>query len=198
MRSLFAQRARGAAALAACLLALGACTPAGVVVGAGAVTGLSAAEERGIAGNTADLKTEAEIQEKFFNTDIRLHGAVGVEVYDGRVLLTGATEDVDLADKAVRLAWQVDDVKDVINEIQISKTGITDFVRDSWITGQLRSKMTFDKEILAINYSIETVNGIVYLIGIAQDQKELDRVIAHANNIKFVRSVVTHVRLKKI
>jgi osmotically-inducible protein OsmY len=57
--------------------------------------------------------------------------------------------------------------------------------------------MTFDKKILAINYSIETVNGIVYLIGIAQNQEELDRVIAHARAIDYVRQIKSHVRVKK-
>ena len=41
------------------------------------------------------------------------------------------------------------------------------------------------------------VNGIVYLIGIAQNQKELDRVIAHARDINYVRNIISHVRVKK-
>jgi osmotically-inducible protein OsmY len=49
---------------------------------------------------------------------------------------------------------------------------------------------------MAINYVIETVNGTVYLIGVAQDRVELNRVIAHANKTKFVRRVISHVRLK--
>ena len=50
---------------------------------------------------------------------------------------------------------------------------------------------------MAINYSVETVNGTIYLIGIAQNQEELDRVIAHARTIEYVRKVVDHVRVKK-
>ena len=37
---------------------------------------------------------------------------------------------------------------------------------------------------------------IVYLIGIAQDQRELDRVIAHSRTITYVRQVISHVRVK--
>ena len=44
---------------------------------------------------------------------------------------------------------------------------------------------------------METVNGIVYLIGIAQNQKELDRVLAHAREINYVRNIISHVRVKK-
>ena len=56
--------------------------------------------------------------------------------------------------------------------------------------------MTFDENIMAINYSIETVNSIIYLIGIAADQAELDRVIAIARDIERVRRVISHVRIK--
>ena len=182
---------------AAALLGLSACAPVGMVAGAGAGVGVAAAQERGIAGRTADLRIEARIFEKFFKTDVSLQTKLGVEVYEGRVLLTGATDDVRLADKAVKLAWQVDGVKDVINEIQLRNSGAKDFIRDTWITGQLRSKITFDKEIFAINYAIDTVNGRVYIIGIAQNPAELRRVMDHAGNIRYVRDVISHVRVKQ-
>ena len=181
---------------AAALLGLGACGPVGMVAGAGAGVGVAAVQERGVAGRAADLRIEARIFEKFFNADTALQTKLGVEVYEGRVLLTGATEDLRLADKAVKLAWQVDGVKDVINEIQLRKSGAKDFIRDTWITGQLRSKITIDKEIFAVNYAIDTVNGRVYLIGIAQNRAELRRVMDHAGNIRYVRDVISHVRIK--
>ena len=74
---------------------------------------------------------------------------------------------------------------------------MTDFAQDAWITTQLKSKLTFDREIMAINYVLETVRGTVYLIGIAQNQAELDRVIAHIGAVKHVTNVISHVRLKK-
>ncbi len=40
------------------------------------------------------------------------------------------------------------------------------------------------------------VNQNVYLIGVAQDQAELDRVMAHAKDVQYVRRVVNYVRLK--
>ncbi len=43
---------------------------------------------------------------------------------------------------------------------------------------------------------IEAVNGAVYLMGVAQDQGELDRVVAHAKDLAYVRQVVNYVRLK--
>lgn len=185
------------ALIVALFLGLAACTPVGVVVGAGATVGVAAVQERGIKGGASDLKIQAGVLDQFIKSDLKLTSTIGTEVYDGRVLLTGSTKNVKLADQAVKLAWKVEGVKDVINEIQIDRDGaLSDYAQDSWITVQLKSKLTFDKEVLAVNYAIETVNGVVYLIGIAQDKKELDRVIAQANKIKFVRKVVSHVRIK--
>ncbi|MDP7392270.1 MAG: phospholipid-binding domain-containing protein, partial [Alphaproteobacteria bacterium] len=48
----------------------------------------------------------------------------------------------------------------------------------------------------AINYSIDTVNGHVFIMGIAQEQKELDRVLDHARDVSYVRRVTSHAVLK--
>ena len=99
---------------------------------------------------------------------------------------------------AVRLAWQVEGVKAVINEVSIEDdSGILDLARDKWVTAQLRLKITFDSKVKAINYAIDTVNGTVYLMGIAQNQDELARVRNHARALDYVRRVISHVRIKK-
>ena len=168
------------------------------VVGAGATVGVAAAQERGIKGRAKDLNIEALILKNYLNVGLKLTTTIGIEVYNGRVLLTGATKNLKLSDKAVKIAWSVASVTDVINEIQLEKgTTVTDYAQDTWITTQLKSKLAFDKNILAINYAIETVNRTVYLIGIAQDQSELARVVAHATVIGRVINVVNHVKLRK-
>ncbi len=97
----------------------------------------------------------------------------------------------------MRLAWQAEGVKEVINEIQVTdRGGLVDYARDTWISAQLTTKLLLDKAIKAINYNVETVNGVVYMIGIAQDQAELERATNHARTIPNVAKVVSHVRLK--
>ena len=176
-------------------LLLGGCV--GVAVGVGATAGVAAYQERGIEGAAIDLNLEAQIVKLWLQQDDTLVLKLGVEAYESRILLTGVVEEPEMRDDAVRLAWTVIGVKEVINEIQVtSDSGIVDLARDSWITTQLKSKLTLDNKVLAINYAIETVNGIVYLIGIAQNQAELDRVIAHSRTISYVRRVISHVRVK--
>ena len=179
----------------AAILGLSGCS---AMIGAGAGVSVAAVQERGIKGKTEDIRLQALVLNKFLNSGLKLTTAIGVEVYEGRVMLTGATKDNKLSDEAVRLAWQVSGVKDVINEIQLDRySTATDFAQDAWITTQLKADLTFDPHIMAINYVVETVKGTVYLIGIAQNQAELDRVIVRASSIKHVTNVISHVRLKK-
>ena len=176
-------------------LLLGGC--AGLIVGGAATAGVAAYQERGIKGVAADTATATRIRAKLLDTNEELFRDVGIEVYEGRALLTGRVPSEERRADAVRIAWTVEDVTDVINEIEVSESPLSDIANDSWISTQLQSKMTFDKDILAINYSIETVGAVIYLIGIAQDKKELERVINHARSIKYVKRVVSHVRVKE-
>ena len=81
----------------------------------------------------------------------------------------------------MRLAWQASGVTEVVNEIRVTdEGGVMNYVRDSWISTQLKTKILIDKDIKSVNYSIETVNGVVFLMGITQNQAELNRVTNHA------------------
>lgn len=178
-------------------VSLSACAPVGLVIGAGAVAGLSAYQERGIDGVSRDLGTSSRILGLYASNDHVMLKDIGVEVYESRALLTGIAPTEQMRADAVRLAWQADGVKDVINEILVSPdTSFLDTARDAWISTRLETKLTFDEKILAINYVIETVAGTVYLIGIAQNEQELERVKNHARSLSYVKHIVSHVRLK--
>ncbi len=168
----------------------------GMIIGGAATAGVAAYQERGIKGFAADTETATKVRTKILEADNQLFNDVGVEVYEGRVLLTGRVPSEEKRAEAVKISWSVVDVKDVINEVAVSENPFSDLANDTWITTKLKSKMTFDKDILAINYSIETVGAVIYLIGIAQDKAELQRVLNHARSIDYVKRVVNHVRIK--
>jgi len=175
--------------------ALSACS-AGVAAGGAATVGVAAAEERTMGEVVDDTVISAQVNSNLLQKNVDLFSKVGVEVVQGRVLLTGVVPKPEDRIEAARLAWKVDGVKEVANEIQVADTSsLLDYARDGWISTQLRSKVLLDKDIRSINYSIETVNGVIYLIGIAQNQAELDRVTAYARTIKYVRKVVSYVRV---
>lgn len=171
------------------------CIPA--LVGTSATVGVSAAQERSVGHAVDDTTIHAEVSSNLLQVSEKLFINVGVEVVEGRVLLTGAVPKPEDRVEAARLTWKVNGVKEVLNEIEVNdKSGLVDFAKDTWITTQMRTKMLTDSKISDINYSVETVNAVIYLMGIAQNQAELDRVTTHARNISGVRKVVSHVILK--
>lgn len=167
------------------------------VIGAGAAVGVAAFEERSLKVHAVDTTLATKIRYNLVQAGEEFVKGVGVEVYESKVLMTGIVKDEASRAEALKLAWQVDGVKDVYNELQVAQSDFTDLAKDSWVTTKLKSRITFDENIFAINYSIETVAGVVYLIGIAQDQSELDKVIAHARDLGYVKRVISHVRVKK-
>lgn len=171
---------------------------AGALLGAGASAGVAAAEERGLDGAVDDTKIRAEINHYWFQYNAELHRKAGLTINEGRVLLTGVMPTEAMRADAVRLAWQAAGVREVINEVEVLPQG-TDAIddgRDVVISQTLKARLLFDKEIRNINYTIDVVHGVVYLMGIAQSEAELDRVIAYARDIANVKRVVSHVRLK--
>lgn len=160
-------------------------------------TAVAAAQERSIGTAVDDNIIYAEIKGRYLKKDIdNLLVGVGVEVIEGVVHLTGKVKQPETAIDAVNIAWQVNGVREVVNEIQVTDTsGISNFAQDSWIEAQIASRMLFGKHIRSVNYSVEVVNSTVYLMGIALSQDELDRVINIARTTKYVKEVVSHVRL---
>lgn len=185
------------AAAAAALLLLPGCEPTGVIVGATAQVGVAVAQERDLMDAADDKTIQLKINARFLDADPALFRRVETEIVEGRVLLTGNVPRPEDRVEAARLVWQVNGVREVLNEIAVNdRSGVVDYFKDSWITTKLRAKMIADGEILDINYSVETVNGVVYLMGIAQDEAEVERIVLHARDIAGVRRIVNHVRLK--
>ena len=171
--------------------------PVGVAVGAGATAVTASQTEKGFSQSVTDQGIEAEISYLWLRENPEIFEDVEMEVEEGRVLLSGQVQDIEHRLDAVRLAWQADGVREVINEIRVGDEGtVADFARDAWITSQINSKLLFDRDVSAIDYSVETVNQVVFIMGIAQSPAELDRVIGHAKNVAYVRRVISYVRQK--
>ena len=88
-------------------------------------------------------------------------------------------------------------VAEVINELQvIDRSSIADHAKDILINKSLQARLLVDQEIKFINYTVDTVNGTVYLFGIAQNQEELERVIAAVRQTNYVENIVNYVTIK--
>lgn len=177
-------------------LTLAGCSPVGTAVGVAATTANLATQERGLVTGVDDNLIWVGINERLFRKDLNLFQKVSLQVHEGRVLLTGFVQQPEHRVLATEFAWQAANVREVDNQIQIGRgldTG--DYAEDAWLIGRLRVKLMGDSQVRANNYSIDCIRSTIYLIGVAQDPTELQRVIDHARDIPYVRSVVSRVRL---
>jgi osmotically-inducible protein OsmY len=181
-----------AAAVLTLGLALQGCV--GVAVGGAATVGSAAMQDRGVRGAVTDNAIALEINHYWFQKSERLFAAVQTQIYEGRVLVSGAVTDPDMRAEAIRLAWQAKGVREIINEIEITdEGGLKAYAKDTWAAGELRSRLLFARGVNSANYSLEVVNGTVYLLGVFTDAAEHDRVLGIARSQSSIRRVVSHV-----
>jgi len=191
---------RSRLSLSVALLALGGlllsgCAPAIVGVGTAAVAASST--EKGLTTSVSDSVIFTKIQERFIQEDASLNTFVDVTVNDAAVLLTGKVKTPEEKVLATRLTWEVRGVREVINELQVTdKSSIKDVAKDLAASAQLRGKLIADSTVSSLNFSIDVVNGTVYLSGVAADAEEMNRVVSHARELRFAQQVVNYITLR--
>lgn len=176
--------------------AVTACAPV-AVGGVAAGAAMAASEERGLGGFVSDFEIQAQINKLWFDHSVDLLNRIDMTVDRGRVLLIGRARDATQRLDAARLAWQAKGVREVINEIQVDGTdgSLIDGAKDTWISTQIRGRITVESDVASQNYSVDTVGGVVYLMGVAKSPAELDLVLRHARSVVGVKRVVSHVEM---
>ena len=153
--------------------------------------------DRSIGEYVDDALIKTFLKNSYFDQNENIFFNVDVEVSLGRVLLTGTLENIDLRIEANRIAWGIKGVKAVINEIQISNSdSILNFADDLVISTKVLAKITLDEDINSLNYNIETVNKIVYIIGIAGSIDEKQKVIGLSKEVFGVEEVIDYIIIK--
>ena len=153
--------------------------------------------DRSIGEYVDDVLIKAILKNSYFDQSEKIFFNVDVEVSQGRVLLTGTVDNIDLRIEATRIAWGVKGVQTVINEIQISESdNILNFADDLVISTKVLAKLMLDEEINSLNYNIETVNKIVYIIGISRSNDEKQKAIELAKEVFGVEEVVDYITIK--
>jgi osmotically-inducible protein OsmY len=181
----------------ALLSLLAGCSPLDMTLSGGATVATAASEERGLGQAVNDNGITLGIANAMLQTDPGLVTKVDVEVHEGRVLLAGRVDKPEDRVTAVKIAWQQPNVVEVIDEIKLAQSeSVGEYLHDVWLAQTLRNDLLFDSRVRSINYNVDCVAGTIYLMGVAQNQAELQRVIDHARDISYVRNVISFVRLK--
>src|SRR6185436_8399471 len=145
-----------------------------------------------------DFNTRTELNAKLLAEDPRMFANVSTSVIEGRVHLAGTVLNEEQRRRATQLAWETPGVVEVVNDIEVTEetSGVVATARDRWISAKVRARILADTSIRDVNYTIDTQNRVVFVLGIAQDRRELDRVLDHAREIEGVDRVVNYAVLK--
>jgi osmotically-inducible protein OsmY len=154
-------------------------------------------EERSFSDAMGDVNARTDLNARLLAEGPALFANVATSVIEGRVHISGTVPTNEDRLTATRIAWETPNVKEVVNDIEVTNEGdLLDTVRDRWINTQVRARILTDAAIKDINYTINTQNRTIYILGIAQDQAELDRVLTHARSVPEARRVVNYALLK--
>jgi osmotically-inducible protein OsmY len=130
--------------------------------------------------------------------------ATGTTVYvkNGIVTLQGEASSLAEKELTTEYAKDVDNVKEVKNEMTIAKTPaqpnetIGEKIDDASITAQVKSSLLSHHSTSALKTKVETTDGVVTLSGIAKNDAEKSLVTKLVTDINGVTSVINNMTVE--
>jgi osmotically-inducible protein OsmY len=119
-----------------------------------------------------------------------------VRVIDGTAILSGRVEKAEDKLKMTKFAWETAGIKAVRNDIIIAdETSFKQRAKDILISSQFNAALLVNKKINSRNYNSETINGKIYVYGMAKTTAEMEEVIKEGKLIPDVVEVVPSIIL---
>lgn len=151
-----------------------------------------------IADIQSDKEMTAKIEALYATSPLLKSSKIEVQSNDNNISLKGALTTDMQYEKAVSLAQSVPDVIDVkVDELKVkeSKAPIADTYITAKVKGMLMKEKLFGSK--AVEYwpvSIETKNGVVYLVGKVDTEeqgKNIANIAKSINGVKSVNNIIT-------
>jgi osmotically-inducible protein OsmY len=174
------------------------CSPVGVLASGGGATMVIAEGDRSLGTVVDDATIKLNLSAKFLKSESRLFLDVNSNVTEGRVLLTGLVDTQEIRIEAVRKVWEINGVREVINEIEVgNKTTLKEYMNDLWINTQVKSLAARTIGLRSFSYNFETIKGKVYIAGITSRPEQLQAIVESTKTIKGVKEIVNYVVIKE-
>ena len=160
-------------------------------------TGVSVAfDPRSVGTQIDDSIMQKNLSAKMLILDKKYLFSVKSKVLDGRIFLTGKVDDPEEKLKLTKMAWEIQGVRSVRNDIKVKEDfNFKQSAKDLLITSQLRTALILNRNIKASNYQIDTYKKKIYIYGISITSDEKDEVINEAKQILDVKNVIASILL---
>ena len=179
------------------ILNLQSCT-APVIGGVSAIAFGSSAQEKGLGTSINDKVIYVKLRNAIYDWDPSVSENVSLSVDNGSVLITGKLKNIDTKVKLTKIIWEINGVKEVNNKVQISDTNnLKNIAKDLASLGEIKARLMASTKINSLNFSIDVVNNIAYISGVASSEEEISIVTQIAQEAKFIEEVQNFVKLNK-
>lgn len=166
---------------------------AAAVVG---TTGMAVYDRRGVVTIEQDARIFHIVHSKIVQDPRFRDSRIVVSSFNKVVLLAGQTPSASLRVLAEKIAQSTPKVTRVYDEITIgSPLSLTQRPRDTWITGQVKSKMLARKGLESGSIHVVTEDAVVYLMGIVTTEQSAIAVdvARHVNGVRKVVKVFQYI-----
>lgn len=162
-----------------------------------ALGGCALVQEKTLGESFDESTTDARIKTRMAaNGGITHFGEVDVAVEGRFVLLTGRVpSDADKAE-AEKIAWSIQSVDEVANELVVEQRKVSADVNDLWIDQQVRARLVANDKTKSQNFRVRVYRGQVYLLGLARSDEELRAAAEAAARVGGVKKVVSYVKVR--
>ena len=179
------------------ILNLQSCT-APMIGGIGAIAFSSSAQEKGLGTSINDKVIYVKLRNAVYDWNPSVSENVSISVDNGSVLVTGKSKNIDTKIQLTKIIWKIHGVKEVNNKVQISETNnFKNIAKDLASLGEIKAKLMASKKLNSLNYSIDVVNNIAYISGIASSEEEISIVTQIAQEARFIKEVQNFVKVNK-
>ena len=123
---------------------------------------------------------------------------ITVSVNNRKVLLAGNIENQEKRLELTKKVWWIDGVEEVYNELEIGPPiSFSEKTEDFIFEAKIEKRLLLEPGIFTNNYSVDVVNGNVYVMGISSDIEEKTKVENFLNNMDDIKKLILLVDIPK-
>ncbi len=169
-----------------------------IVGGVGAIAFSSSAQEKGLGTSINDKVIYVKLRNAIYDWNSFVSENISLSVNNGSILVTGKVKDIDTKFQLTKIIWEINGVKEVNNKVQISETNnLKNIAKDLASLGEIKARLMASKKLNSLNYSIDVVNNIAYISGIASSEEEISIVTQIVQEARFIKEVQNFVKVNK-
>ena len=165
----------------------------------GAMVGNASTSTRGFSASIEDTFLMTKIITKISGIELKNFTDITVSVSYGHVLLAGNIENQSKRLELIKEVWKIDGVeKNIYNEMNIGLLQqFSERADDLLFETRIKNRLLFKSGVYSNNYSVDVVNGNVYVMGTASSFEEKTTLENYLNEMKDIKKLVTIVSLPK-